>query len=444
MKILIVDDEKDVIISLREALEEYQVFGAHNISKAKLILKEEQNIDIAIIDIMLGEDDGIELLKFIRASYSTTECIMISGYSTIEKAVDSIKLGAFEFVEKPVSYQKIKVAIKNALEHHKLSRIIQSEIEKYELAGVSKSIEKINGLIEKANKVNFPVLVTGPSGCGKEHIANLIHLKSKRVSGELVKLNCSAIPENLFESELFGYEKGAFTGANISKRGKIELASGGTLFLDEVGEMPLSQQAKLLRIFEDKELSRLGSEKKIKVDFRLICATNIDLKQAVKEKTFREDLYFRIGVIIIDIPPLSYRREDIPILAERFLKNLIAEDGKEKTFSQDALDTISSLPLKGNVRELKNIIYRLYLFTERDIIKKSDIEKICERKTIHTTETIFSKTMPYNEAKRELEKKYIETQLALHNWNVSKTAIALGMLPNNLIRKMKSLSVNDK
>ncbi len=441
MKILVVDDNQDVINSLKDVLENYNVIGANNINMAKEVLADERDIDIAIIDLMLGEEDGLELLKFIKSNYNNIECIMISGYSNVEKAVLSIKLGAYDFIEKPISYQKIKIILNNTLEHKKYKELFSKELKKYEIIGNSEAVKKINELIEKAAKLDFPVLIYGESGVGKEHIANLIHLKSKRSKNEIVKLNCAAIPESLFESEFFGYEKGAFTGANSQKKGKIEMADQGTLFLDEIGELPLSQQAKLLRVLEEKSIMRVGGNKAIPVDFRLICATNKNLTDEVKDGKFREDLFYRIGVIIIEVPPLRDRKDDIPVLAEHFLKQVCVENNIEKIFDKEALNYISQLEFKGNIRELKNFVMRIFGLSDSNIITKADVESIFNPVKGTSSDPIFEKVMPLTEAKKMLEKMYIITQLKLNNNNISKTAISLNVLPNNLVRRMKELDI---
>ncbi len=443
MKLLVVDDNEDVISSLKGVFEEYEVVGADSIKSAKKILTlESDSFDIAVIDMKLGEEDGLELLNEIKSRFPFIECVMISGYSSVEKAVLSIKLGAFDFVEKPISYQKMKVVINNAIEHKRFSSLLKKEIDKFKIIGNSTAVKKMNEMIEKASQIDFPVLIMGESGVGKEHVAHLIHLKSKRGKNEMIKQNCAAIPENLFESELFGHEKGAFTGAGGAKKGKIELASQGSLFLDEIGDLPLSQQAKLLRVLEDREVTRVGSEAKVKVDFRLICATNRNLKEAVDEGKFREDFYYRIGVLVVHIPPLRERKEDISILADHFLKQACIENGSViKTVSPSAMALISEMPLKGNIRELKNLMQRLFAFSEKNEVRDEDVQNIMGITHKNGGDAVFQKTMQYSEAKKLLEKKYIETQLGLHNNNVSKTAISIGILPNNLLRKMKDLDI---
>lgn len=443
MKLLIVDDNEDVITSLKTVFEDYEILEADSIASAKRVLDLEcDTIDIALLDMRLGEEDGTDLLKHIKNVCPSIECIMISGYSSVEKAVMSIKLGAFDFVEKPISYQKIKVVLNNALEHKRFSTLLRKEMDRYRMVGKSPAIKKLNELIEKAAQTDFPVLIMGESGVGKEHIANLIHLKSRRGVQEMVKLNCAAIPENLFESEFFGYEKGAFTGASAQKKGKIEQANGGTLFMDEIGELPLSQQAKLLRVLEDREVTRVGGDKKLKVDFRLICATNRDLKEAAQKSQFREDLYYRIGVLVIEVPPLRDRKDDIPLLAEHFFREACADHGSVmKTLSPDSLEYIASLPLRGNIRELKNMMQRIFAFAEGMDIHADMVKKILAGPQKNPEDSIFQKTMNYPDAKHLLEKIYIETQLRLFEGNISKTALAIGLLPNNLSRKMKELGI---
>ncbi len=466
MKVLVVDDNRDVISSIREVLPEDVVLGATSLSETKRILIQsppkdplKTEIDIAIIDVVLKDESGLDVLKYLKEKYPKIECIMISGYSSVEKAVESIKLGAFDFLEKPISYQKLKVTLKNALERKKYSKLLEQEKNKFTLIGESTAIKKINQLITKASKTDLPVLIQGESGTGKENVAHLIHLNSKRFANEIVELNCASIPENLFESELFGYEKGAFTGATTYKTGKVKQANGGTFFLDEIGELPLSQQAKLLRVLETKTFTPLGSTKKITTDFRLICATNRDLNKMVKKGDFREDLFFRIGVILIEIPPLRERKEDIAPIANHFLREIARSENCEVTLTNDAIDFLKSIPLKGNARELKNIVQRAFVLSNSDQ-RAREITKDCLEAILFPNQTTFSKdetsnvyndtahedifkeTMPISKAKKLLEKKYIETQLKLHGGNISKTAIALGILPGNLMRKMKILRIN--
>ncbi|MCD6120304.1 MAG: sigma-54-dependent Fis family transcriptional regulator [Spirochaetales bacterium] len=444
MDILVVDDARDIISSIRKVLPEFRVMGAVAFSQVKNILNRDNGINIILIDLKLGNEDGIEVLKYVKAKYPLIECIMISGYSTIEKAVQAIKLGAYDFLEKPLSFQKVKITINNALEHRNYLRLLNEHALRYRLLGKSDKIQRVKNLIDKASVTDFPVLISGESGSGKEHVANLIHLKSSRSQKEMIAVNCAAIPESLFESELFGHEKGAFTDAGRRRIGKIEQADGSSLFLDEIGDMPLPQQAKLLRVMENGEFSRLGSEDKLRTEFRLISASNRDLETLINEDLFRTDLFYRISSLIIHVPPLRERREDIPEIAEYFLKNIFLEyGGKEKHLNREALKKISSLPFKGNVRELKNLIQQLYIISENEEITAGDIAQTARNSiTIASApDNIFKKTLPYKEAKNMLEREYILKQLEIHNYNISRTAVSLGILPNNLMRKMKTLNI---
>ncbi len=444
INILIVDDEKDIIQSLSDVLTDYRILPANNTAQALAVISKH-SISVAFIDIMLGEEDGNDLLQKIRLQDSHLICIMMSGFASTSKVVESIKLGAFDYIEKPLSFQKVHILIENAIKQHDLKLIHEKEISHFELIGNSPSIQTINTVIEKAALSDFPVLISGPSGSGKEHVAHLTHLKSSRASQEIIKLNCAAIPGELFESELFGYQKGAFTGANRNRPGKLVAANHGTLFLDEIGELPLEQQAKLLRVLEDKKVCPVGSEKEIPVDFRLICATNRNLKEEIRQGNFREDLYYRIGVILIEIPQLNERKTDIPVLVRHFLKTISLETGNpEKQISPQALAIIEQLPLKGNIRELKNLIQRLTVFSEHSTIQETDfiaLNTSTIQPPLDELDEIFQTPLPYSEAKHYLERKYLLTQLRLHNGNISETARTLHLIPNNLMRKIKQLGI---
>ncbi len=441
MKILVIDDDYDVIKSLADTLEGIKVLGAGTISQAREILEQEEDIDAALIDVMLGQEDGLTLLKAIRQADRHFPCVMMSGYSTIQTAVESIRLGAWDYLEKPLSLQKVRITLEHIREKRLLSTMADKELSRYRLIGKSPAMQEVNQLIQKASASDLPVLIYGPSGSGKEHVAHLIHLQSTRASAPLIKLNCASIPRDLFESELFGSDKGAYTGALKERKGKIEQANRGSLFLDEIGEMPLEQQAKLLRVLEDKIVTRLGSEISRPVDFRLITATNRDLNTAIKDKLFREDLYYRIGVIIIYIPSLRDRKEDIPLLAKTFLEELVRDQGGlEKEFSPESLDFLRDLPLAGNVRELRNLVQRAFVFSTENIIGTAEVKKISSS-PMQEVDNIFTSTMPFSQAKHLLEKKYITEQLKLHQGNISHTAQSLGILPNNLMRRMKILEI---
>jgi two-component system nitrogen regulation response regulator NtrX len=450
MKILAVDDQKDVIRSISAALSSDEVVGAGSAREA-LVTLAGGGFGLALLDVMLGGEDGLALLETIRARFPELPCVMMSGYASVEKAVRAVKLGAYDFLEKPLALEKLRIAVRNAAERSRLAVLAGRENARYRLIGVSRAMRELEEKIAKAAGSDFPALVCGPSGSGKEHVAHLLHLSGARAAGPVIKLNCAAIPEALFEGELFGHAKGAFTGATGVRRGKIEQAEGGTLFLDEIGELPLAEQAKFLRVLEDRTVTPLGTEKPVKVDFRLVCATNRDLPAEAAQGRFREDLYWRIGVIVLAIPPLAERREDIPLLAEHFLARASVEGGTAaKEFSPEALVRLSALPLTGNVRELRNLAQRLAVFSPGEVITERDVEAATAENPVAEGKSppasgndagIFGTTMPLSEAQDALERRYIETQLVLHGGNVTRTATALGILPQNLTRKMRRLGM---
>lgn len=444
--VLVVDDETEILLSVKNILqEEFNVIVSKDTSSSLKVLEEIQP-DIALIDLKLGDRDGRDIIKFIKDKELKTQIIVISAYTDVENVVDSIKLGAFDFVEKPISPTRLKVAIKNALENLGLKKLLESKILSEGIITQSPKMKEIIKLVEKSASTSFPVLILGESGTGKERLASLIHNLSKRRDKEFVKLNCSAIPSELFESELFGHEKGSFTGAYQGKKGKFEIANGGTLFLDEIGDLSLEHQAKLLRAIEYGEISKIGSKETIKVDVRIVSATNKDLEKMVKEKTFREDLFYRINVITIHLPPLRERKEDIRILAEFFLNETIQKEGLPNKFLTDeAIQLLENYDYPGNVRELKNIIQRLTIVSEKESITKDDISKV-----IGTTDvnkyydklvSILSSKLSPSTAREEFEKIYLKHHLEKNQNNISKTASSLGILPNNLLRRLKELGL---
>ncbi|MCS7298652.1 MAG: sigma-54 dependent transcriptional regulator [Spirochaetia bacterium] len=444
--ILVVDDETEILVSINNILqEEFDVLVSRDFSLSLKILEEIQP-DVALIDLKLGDRDGREIIKSIKERDLKTQIIVISAYTDIENIVDSIKLGAFDFVEKPISPARLKVAIKNALENLELRKLLENKILSEGITTQNPRMKEIIKLVEKSASTSFPVLILGESGTGKERIASLIHNLSKRRYKEFVKLNCSAIPSELFESELFGYEKGSFTGAYQSKKGKFEIANGGTLFLDEIGDLSLEHQAKLLRAIEYGEITKIGSKETIKVDVRIVSATNKDLERMVKEKAFREDLFYRINVITIHLPPLRERKEDIKILAEFFLKETIQKEGlPNKYLTDEAIHLLENYDYPGNVRELKNIIQRLVIVSEKEVITKEDVNKVIATTNLNRDYdklvSILSSKLPPNTAREEFEKIYLKHHLEKNQNNVSKTALSLGILPNNLLRRLKELGL---
>lgn len=381
-KILIIDDERSIRRTLKEILEfeNYTVDvvedGIAGINEAKA-----NNYDVIFCDIKMPQMDGIEVLTKLKNDGLETPIIMISGHGNIETAVESIKNGAYDFIEKPLDLNRILVTIKNALEKTDLveeTKVLKKQIKKhaknYNIIGSSEPLERIREMIEKVAPSDARVLITGPNGAGKELVARQLHENSGRAKEPFIEVNCAAIPSELIESELFGHEKGAFTSAVKQKKGKFELASAGTLFLDEIGDMSASAQAKVLRALQENRITRVGGEKDIKVNPRVVAATNKDLRKMIEEGSFREDLFHRLSVILIEVPSLNERIDDIPVLANYFIEKLCQEHGMaQKSFSEDALKALQKVNWTGNIRELRNIVERLIILCETEITGK-DVE----------------------------------------------------------------------
>lgn len=368
-KILIVDDERSIRRALREILEfeGFEIDEAENGKEGFEKIKETV-YDLVFCDIKMPGMDGVEVLEAMMASNIDTPMIMISGHGNIETAVQAIKKGAFDFIEKPLDLNRILVTIRNAGDRATLvqeTKTLKSTVKKFKgssIIGETPEIIQIKEMIEKVAPSDARVLVTGENGTGKELVARSLHDFSNRKAQPFIEVNCAAIPSELIESELFGHEKGAFTSAVKQKKGKFELASGGTLFLDEIGDMSASAQAKVLRALQENVIQRVGGEKDIKVDARVVAATNKDLRKEIAEGRFREDLYHRLAVILIHVPALNDRRDDIPLLAEHFLTNICSEHGiPRKSFAPDALDALKKVDWTGNIRELRNIVERLVI-----------------------------------------------------------------------------------
>ena len=377
--ILIVDDEESICQSLAGILrdEGYDTIAAGSGEEALKLIEEEMP-NLVLLDIWLPGMDGIEVLKIIRSEYPQIRVIMMSGHGTIETAVKATKLGAYDFIEKPLSLDKIILLVNHALDIIALEEenvlLKQKVTQEYELTGCSISIMELKEAIGIIAPTNAWVLIMGENGTGKELVARSLHRLSRRNGKPFIEVNCAAIPEDLIESELFGHEKGAFTGATQKKRGKFDLAHEGTIFLDEVADMSLKAQAKILRILQEKKFERVGGTKMIHVDVRVIAATNKDLEKEMEEGRFRQDLYYRLNVIPLQIAPLRERREDIPPLVDRFIKDFAAKEGEDpKTIAEDALDLLMEHDWPGNVRELKNIVERLVIMTPGQAITAADI-----------------------------------------------------------------------
>jgi two-component system nitrogen regulation response regulator NtrX len=439
--VLVVDDEKSIIETLSSIIEDegYDVITASSGEKGlKMFLKH--NPDIILLDIWMPDMDGIETLKQIRSRDKEVSIIMISGHSNIDTAVQAIKLGAYDFLEKPLSLDKVLILINRALEKQKLEKeniALKSSISKqWTIVGESPRIIELEDKISKAANSLGRVIIYGESGSGKELVARALHNSGNRKDKDFIEVNCAAIPQELIESELFGHEKGSFTGAFEAKKGKFELADGGTLFLDEVGDMTLTTQAKVLRIIETQEFQKVGGSKNIKVDVRIIAATNKDLEEEIQKAQFREDLYFRLNVIPIYVPPLRERKDDIPLLIEYFLQNLARQYGqKKKQVSKATLRALMEYDWPGNVRELKNTIERLMIMNPDEIIDVKEVQPIKAKKSD------YSSLNTLRDAREQFEKDFIIKKLQENGWNVSKTAENLEIERSNLHRKIKALGI---
>jgi two-component system nitrogen regulation response regulator NtrX len=380
MKILIIDDERAIRSSLRDILEyeKFEVVDAAD-GKSGLEILEKEKPDLIFCDIKMPGIDGIEVLQTIMQKNPDLPVVMISGHGTIETAVEAVKKGAYDFIQKPLDLNRILVTIRNAFERDQLvkeTKILKKKINKAsEMIGESEAFLEVKKLIEKIAPTEARVLITGENGTGKELVAREIHKNSQRASGPLVEVNCAAIPGELIESELFGHEKGAFTSAVATKKGKFELAEGGTLFLDEIGDMSTAAQAKVLRALQENKITRVGGEKEIKINVRVISATNKNLIKEIQAGTFREDLYHRLGVIPLGMPSLNERKEDIPLLTMHFSDKISEEyHTSKKNFSADAINELQRINWTGNIRELRNVVERLYILCDKQI-SAADVKK---------------------------------------------------------------------
>lgn len=379
-KILIIDDEKAIRRSIKEILE----FEKHNIEEAEdgqmgLNMALKNSYDIILSDIKMPKLDGIELLQKLQEANITSTVIIMSGHGNIETAVDAVRKGAYDYLAKPIDLNRLLVSIRNALEKSELiteTKVLKKKITKsVDMVGDSKAILAIKEIIEKVAPTDAKVLITGSNGSGKELVAKWLHEKSQRAGGPLIEVNCAAIPSDLIESELFGHEKGSFTSAVAQRKGKFELAEGGTLFLDEIGDMSLSAQAKVLRALQENKITRVGGDKEIKVNVRVVAATNKDLEKEIEKENFRQDLFHRLAVIPIHVPSLDERKEDIPLLADYFLKLICEEMGaSKKNITSEALIALQQRQWPGNIREFRNVIERLIILGSKEITE-ADIKQ---------------------------------------------------------------------
>ncbi len=446
--ILIVDDEPSVRSSLKAVLED-EGFKAFAVSSGEEALEQIPIImpDVVLLDVLMpGGIDGLETLSRIKASNFDTIVIMVSAHGNIDMAVRAMELGAIDFIEKPLSVERMLIRLDQAVEKKKLqteNMMLKREIdERYQIIGESPIMRDLSSKIMYVAPTNSRVIIFGENGTGKELVARAIHKNSKRADKPFFQVNCAAIPDELIESELFGHEKGSFTGAVSRTQGKFEQANGATLFLDEIGDMSLRTQAKVLKVIEEQEFSRIGGKEQIKVDVRIIAATNKDLKKEVEQGRFREDLFYRLNVIPIYVPPLRERIEDIPLLVTYFLVKFSVENGvKEKKISQSAIKALQSYQWPGNVRELKNLIERLVIMVSSDTIEASDLP---------SNFFDYSRPLPSVEkmdlknARNEFEKDFIIQVLESSNWNITEASQKLGIERTNLHRKIRQYNIDKR
>jgi DNA-binding NtrC family response regulator len=437
--VLVIDDEAGVRDSIRMILEyeKYRVLFAENGRKGLQTLRDG-HVDAVLLDIKMPQGmDGLEVLREIRRTDTSLPVIMISGHGTFETAVEATKLGAFDYLAKPLDREKLLITLRNALEQSSLAEELRKVRDKERILGESPKIKEITALIGRVAPTETRVLIAGESGSGKELVAKAIHRGSKRAAMPLVEVNCAAIPAELIESELFGHEKGSFTGATAMRIGKFEQADGGTIFLDEIGDMSLQAQAKVLRVLEEGKIERVGGNQVIPVDVRVIAATNKNLQEEVKKGAFREDLYHRLNVIPIVVPPLRERREDIPVLVKAFIEDTCAKNGMApKSISDKAVEALGRMEWSGNVRELRNIVERLVIMSAGDRIE--DVAGALQgSRGGGEVEDILHSSASFQEFKDRAEAAFIKRQLEVHGWNVSKTAEALEMERSHLYTKIK-------
>ncbi|MFP4167490.1 MAG: sigma-54-dependent transcriptional regulator [Desulfonatronovibrionaceae bacterium] len=453
-KMLIVDDEEDICFSLRGILEDegYRVEQAPDGESA--LEKMDRDTDVVFLDIWLPGIDGLEVLDRLRSDFPDAVVVMISGHGNIETAVKAIKKGAFDFIEKPLSLEKVLVTAGKALEFRRIkveNRDLRSQISHKgvtDISGDSAPIRRLRQVIDRVAGVNSWVLITGENGTGKEIVARAIHARSRQASKPMVAVNCAAIPEELIESELFGHEKGAFTGANDSRRGKFEQADGGILFLDEIGDMSMKTQAKILRILQEQKFERVGGRRTIEVNVRVIAATNKDLEQEIKENRFRQDLYFRLNVFPIHVPALRERLQDIPALLQEFVHGFSEEHNfKPISFSRAAVRRLQEMDWPGNVRELKNFVERMYILYPGQEITEDILGLVDQAETgeeprgeqEHLQELLHAGD--FKEARAEFEAAYLKEKLKEFGGNISRVAEAIGLERSSLHRKLKGYGI---
>ena len=452
--ILIIDDEASIRESLSGILsdEGFQTLSAED-GPQGLALLEEEPIDLVLLDIWMPGLDGLEVLKQIRESQAELPVIMISGHGTIETAVQATRMGAYDFIEKPPSYDKIILAINNALDLARLKKenliLRQQSQQASRLTGSSPAMVELKQLVALVAPTEAWVLIRGEHGTGKELVAQSIHSLSRNAVKPMIELNCAAIPEELIESELFGHEKGSFTGATASRRGKFDQADGGILFLDEIGDMSLKTQAKVLRILQEQKFERVGGSKTIQVEVRVLAATNKDLEQEIEKGAFRADLYYRLNVVPIQVPPLRERLDDIPLLVADFVAENAKKGLGKKDFRPEALQLMMQHGWPGNVRELRNFVERVMIICPAKTVDAAKVGQLLglvpgEVAPSSTGMAALSPTLSYKEAKKIFERDFLKARLAGNEGNISQTAEQIGLERSHLHRKMKALSLDEE
>jgi two-component system nitrogen regulation response regulator NtrX len=450
-RILVIDDEAAIRDSLRMILEYegYEFLGAPT-GQEGLAAIERESPDLVFLDIKMPGMDGLEVLQRIKAVNETVPVVMISGHATVTTAVEATKLGAFDFIEKPLASERVLVTIRNALdrsrladENRSLKRVVEA---RHQIVGDSPHLKKVMDAIRRAAPTSATVLITGESGVGKELVARAIHRNSLRSRERFVQVNCAAIPDDLIESELFGHEKGSFTGATEKQIGKFEQADKGTIFLDEVGDMSLKTQAKVLRVLQEGEVERLGSARTIKVDVRVIAATNKNLEDEIARGTFREDLYFRLAVIPVYVPPLRERREDIPLLVRHFAELFARENNfRPKRVTPAAMDLLQHHRWKGNIRELRNTVERLIIMTPTDTLDVADLpEAVRVDASPRGPDNDSIRAGTLREHKELSERAFLVQKLRETGWNISKTAELIDTPRSNLYKKLEQYNIRQE
>ncbi|HEY1551536.1 MAG TPA: sigma-54 dependent transcriptional regulator [Kofleriaceae bacterium] len=445
--ILVIDDEPNILTTVRRSLElegyQVEVAGSGAAGLAKL---NEHDVDLVLLDVMMPGETGLEVLPKLRAAQPDLIVIMMSGNATIETAVHATKGGAHDFIEKPLSGDKLLITVQNALAYARLrgeNARLRGRAAEFAI-GKSAAMRAIFDKVAKTAPSTGRVLITGENGTGKELVARAIHEKSKRKDGPFIKVNCAAIPSELIESELFGHEKGAFTGATQQRRGKFELADGGTLFLDEIGDMNPSAQAKVLRVLQENELERVGGAETIKVDVRVVAATNKDLSAEIAASRFREDLFYRLAVVPIELPPLRGRREDIPMLVDHFVEQVCADnDQRTKKVASGAMTLLMQHDWPGNVRELKNVVERLAILTgDAEVIGEPDVGDALPR--VKAVKAEFARGTPFKDLVAAAERDIIVAALEANDNHVSNTARELQLERSHLYKKMRALGIDHR